>query len=383
MQDLLRLRERWSGRERQGKGKISCNRHHAQVQRTAEGCGDSSASRLDGPLDGSVTTMILLISGFIAILVVSFGVVLLAAGPYSARQADSAETRPDSGRNCAARGCTDRSSTSLLRQTSSGRFGWVDELFEKSSVWQKAAEVRCAVRREEHGVRRRDADARGLRGDRPSDRVDRLADTHRGDWRGVRAGKPAVDQNRMDALAQAARVQGRVAGGRSTRWRAHCGRDTRCQAQSKWSATPRLRQWRRRIREVFRQQNFGLPLRDALLQMLERVPSPDLRVLVTAIIVQRETGGNLVEVMDRTVFLIRERQRIQGDIRIQTAQGRMTGWILSLMPVGLMVVINIINPGLLQHPAHRPAWPETDLRGTGPHRAGSVIIRQIVNGVDV
>jgi len=137
------------------------------------------------------------------------------------------------------------------------------------------------------------------------------------------------------------------------------------------------------FREVFRQQNFGLPLRDALLQMLERVPSADLRVLVTAIIVQRETGGNLVEVMDRTVFLIRERQRIQGDIRIQTAQGRMTGWILSLMPVGLMVVINIINPGYSSILLTDPLGRELIYVGLGLIVLGSVIIRQIVNGVDV
>ena len=124
-------------------------------------------------------------------------------------------------------------------------------------------------------------------------------------------------------------------------------------------------------------------VRDALLQMLERVPSPDLRVLVTAIIVQRETGGNLVEVMDRTVFLIRERQRIQGDIRIQTAQGRMTGWILSLMPVGLMVVINIINPGYSSILLTDPLGRELIYVGLGLIVLGAVIIRQIVNGVDV
>jgi tight adherence protein B len=97
--------------------------------------------------------------------------------------------------------------------------------------------------------------------------------------------------------------------------------------------------------EVFRQQNFGLPLRDALMQLLDRVPSQDLRVLVTAICVQRETGGNLVEVLDRTVDVIRERQRIQGEIRVQTAQGRLTGWILTLLPVIVMLLINVMDPG--------------------------------------
>ena len=135
--------------------------------------------------------------------------------------------------------------------------------------------------------------------------------------------------------------------------------------------------------EVFRQQNFGLPLREALLQMLERVPSADLRVLVTAIIVQRETGGNLVEVMDRTSFLIRERQRIQGDIRTQTAQGRLTGWILSLMPIGLMGIINILDPGYSKILFTDPFGRKLVYAGIGLILLGGLIIRQIVNGVDV
>ena len=66
------------------------------------------------------------------------------------------------------------------------------------------------------------------------------------------------------------------------------------------------------FREAFKQQNFGLPLRDALTQMLDRVPSQDLKVLVTGILVQKETGGNLAEILDRTAGVIRERLRIQG-----------------------------------------------------------------------
>ena len=80
--------------------------------------------------------------------------------------------------------------------------------------------------------------------------------------------------------------------------------------------------------EVFKKQNYGLPLRDALMQLLDRVPSQDLRVLVTGMLVQKDTGGNLAEILDRILFVIRERLRIQGEIRTHTAQGRMTGWIL-------------------------------------------------------
>ena len=66
--------------------------------------------------------------------------------------------------------------------------------------------------------------------------------------------------------------------------------------------------------EVFKQQNFGLPLRDAMTQMMDRVPSQDLRVLVTGILVQKETGGNLAEILDRTAGTIRERLKVpRGD----------------------------------------------------------------------
>ena len=64
--------------------------------------------------------------------------------------------------------------------------------------------------------------------------------------------------------------------------------------------------------EVFKQQNFGLPLRDAMQQMMDRVPSQDLRVLVTGILVQKETGGNLAEILDRTAQTIRKRQHLEG-----------------------------------------------------------------------
>ena len=124
--------------------------------------------------------------------------------------------------------------------------------------------------------------------------------------------------------------------------------------------------------EVFRQQNFGLPLRDALMQLIDRVPSQDLRVLVTAIVVQRETGGNLVEVLDRTIHVIRERQRIQGEIRVQTAQGRLTGWILTLLPVIVMLLINVHGSRLFQAPARRSLRAQAPHALRRAHRAGSL-----------
>ena len=135
--------------------------------------------------------------------------------------------------------------------------------------------------------------------------------------------------------------------------------------------------------EVFRQQNFGMPLRDALLQMLDRVPSQDLRVLVTGIIVQRETGGNLVEILDRTVFVIRERQRIRGEIKTQTAQGRLTGWILTLLPVAMLLLINIMDPGYSRALIDDPIGRKMMYTGLGMIALGAIVINRIMNSIDV
>lgn len=135
--------------------------------------------------------------------------------------------------------------------------------------------------------------------------------------------------------------------------------------------------------EVFRQQNFGLPLRDALMQLLDRVPSQDLRVLVTAIVVQRETGGNLVEVLDRTVFVIRERQRIQGEIRVQTAQGRLTGWILTGLPVAVMLLINVLDPGYSKPLFHSDLGHKLLWGCVGLISLGAFFINRIINSIDV
>jgi tight adherence protein B len=135
--------------------------------------------------------------------------------------------------------------------------------------------------------------------------------------------------------------------------------------------------------EVFKQLNLGLPMRNALLQLLDRVPSPDLRVLVTAIMVQKDTGGNLVEILDRTVFVIRERLRIQGEIRVETAQGRLTGWILTALPVVMMVLLNLVNPGYSSILFHDELGRKLIYISLGMLAVGGLAIRKIVNGIEV
>ena len=140
---------------------------------------------------------------------------------------------------------------------------------------------------------------------------------------------------------------------------------------------------RSEFNEVFKQQNFGLPLRDAMTQMLDRVPSQDLRVVVTGILVQKETGGNLAEILDRTSHTIRERLKVQGEIKTHTAQGRMTGWILCMLPVVMLVVINMINPGYSKVLVDTPIGQMLSYLGVGLLAVGGLIIRQIINGIEV
>ena len=130
---------------------------------------------------------------------------------------------------------------------------------------------------------------------------------------------------------------------------------------------------------VFHQQKFGIPFRDALLQLADRVPSKDLHFLITAILVQKETGGDLTEILDRTTRVIRDRVRIEGEIRTYTAQGRLTGWILGGLPVALLVILNIMTPGYSKVLFNDPIGQDLLYAGGVMIVVGGLIIRKIVN----
>ncbi|MBK8905075.1 MAG: type II secretion system F family protein [Anaerolineaceae bacterium] len=95
---------------------------------------------------------------------------------------------------------------------------------------------------------------------------------------------------------------------------------------------------------VVQEVRLGLSVEQALANMYRRVPSEDLDLVITAVNIQREVGGNLAEVLDTISFTIRERVRIKGEIRTLTAQGRVSGWIISLLPIALGFVLFLINP---------------------------------------
>ena len=111
------------------------------------------------------------------------------------------------------------------------------------------------------------------------------------------------------------------------------------------------------FKKTFEQQNFGLPLRDALNEMADRVPLLDVRFFVTAVPIQRETGGNLSEILDNLAHVVRERFKILRQVRVHTAHGRFTGYVLLALPAALALALSFISPEhmqLLFQRAHGP-----------------------------
>jgi tight adherence protein B len=98
---------------------------------------------------------------------------------------------------------------------------------------------------------------------------------------------------------------------------------------------------------VVREVNLGLGMDEALANLVRRIKSDDLDLMVTAIGVQQQVGGNLAEILDTIAFTIRERVRIKGDINTLTAQGRMSGYLVAFLPIGIAVVLNMINPAFM------------------------------------
>jgi tight adherence protein B len=99
------------------------------------------------------------------------------------------------------------------------------------------------------------------------------------------------------------------------------------------------------FRQCADEMTFGLPFREAMLNLFRRFPLPDLQFLVAAILVQKETGGNLAELLDKTAAVLRSRIQLQQKVKVYTAQGRMTGVILIALPFVCFILLNVIRPG--------------------------------------
>lgn len=98
---------------------------------------------------------------------------------------------------------------------------------------------------------------------------------------------------------------------------------------------------------TFDEINYGIPLQEALMNLATRVPSTDLRYFVIAVLIQRETGGNLSEVLNNISKLIRERLKLVATIKVLSAEGRISAWILTILPFALAIIISILNPKMM------------------------------------
>jgi tight adherence protein B len=98
------------------------------------------------------------------------------------------------------------------------------------------------------------------------------------------------------------------------------------------------------FRKTFDEQNFGLPLKDALENLTRRIPVLDVRFFATAVLIQRETGGNLSEILENLAHVVRERFKILRQVRVYTAHGRLTGYVLLALPAVLAIALSFINP---------------------------------------
>jgi tight adherence protein B len=127
------------------------------------------------------------------------------------------------------------------------------------------------------------------------------------------------------------------------------------------------------------ENRLGLDLREALKNMSERIESAELQLFVTAVTLQRTTGGNLAEVLEGTAAVIRDRFRILGEVRSLTAHARLTGTILALLPLGMAAIITVLAPDYLRRMAADPIGPYLIGAALSLQLIGFLIMRHIVN----
>src|SRR5205823_8758827 len=130
---------------------------------------------------------------------------------------------------------------------------------------------------------------------------------------------------------------------------------------------------------VYEEQNLGISLEDALKGMCDRVPNLDLRFFVTSVAIQRQTGGDLAEILDRIGYVIRERYRILGQVKALTAEGRLSGVVLIALPFALFVFMLHIKPDYVSMLWTHPTGIKIALFPLGMKVLGALVIRKIVN----
>jgi tight adherence protein B len=127
------------------------------------------------------------------------------------------------------------------------------------------------------------------------------------------------------------------------------------------------------FRTVHDEVNFGVSLQQALTHLSERVPLTDLRYFVVAVLIQRESGGNLTEILANLSRLIRERLKLLAKVRVLSAEGRMSAWVLGVMPFVLAGLLNVFNPDFM-----RPLWQDPIGIGIVKYMLGMMLIGAFV-----
>src|SRR5579864_8782934 len=132
------------------------------------------------------------------------------------------------------------------------------------------------------------------------------------------------------------------------------------------------------FRQLYEEKKFGMPVRDALMNLTERVPLVDVKFFVTAVMLQRETGGNLAEILDNLSYVIRERFKIQRQVRVYTAQGRLTMGLLMGMPPIIVVTMLVLNPSFIHPLFSDPIGHTLLVGGITLQTVGYFVIRKII-----
>jgi len=132
------------------------------------------------------------------------------------------------------------------------------------------------------------------------------------------------------------------------------------------------------FRQLYEEQKFGLPVRDALINLADRIPLVDVKFFVTAVMLQRETGGNLAEILDNLSYVIRERFKILRQVRVHTAQGRLTMVLLMALPPTIVAVMLTINPGFIRPLFTDPIGHALIVAGITLQTMGYFFIRRII-----
>jgi len=130
---------------------------------------------------------------------------------------------------------------------------------------------------------------------------------------------------------------------------------------------------------VYEEQNLGIPLEEALKSMCDRVPNLDLKFFVTSVAIQRQTGGDLAEILDRIGHVIRERFKILGQVKALTAEGRLSGVVLIALPIGLFLMMMWMKPDYIELLWKEPMGVKMSIGAIILMMLGSIAIKKIVD----